>query len=72
MDVRYLSPHRRVSESQSEASSSATEISEYDIAAKLGVEPSLLEHARFKVDRKKLEDMIQSKLNDLITNIMKF
>lgn len=53
---------RRVSESQSEASSIATEISEDDIAVRLGLpDSSHLETQRFKVDRKKLEDMIQSK-----------
>lgn len=61
MEMRYSSI-RRVSESQSEASSIATELSENDIVARLGLpDSSCLETARFKVDRKKLEEMIQSK-----------
>ncbi len=52
---------RRVSESQSEASSIATEISENDVKARLGIpDSSQLAVERFKVDRKKLEEMIQS------------
>lgn len=59
MDNRYV---RRVSESQSEASSITTELSE-DELARLGItDPLELKSERFKVDRKKLEDMIQSKL----------
>lgn len=64
MDFHYM-PIRRVSESQSEASSIATELSEHDIAARLGLDSSCLKNERFKVDRKKLEDMIQSKLTNL-------
>lgn len=65
MDIRY-NPIRRVSESQSEASSIATELSENDIAARLGLtDLNCLTTERFKVDRKKLEDMIQSELFDI-------
>lgn len=62
MDLRFSSI-RRVSESQSETSSIATELSENDIAARLGIaDTSTLGQRKFKVDRKKLEEMIQSKL----------
>lgn len=63
MDIRdiRLNSIRRVSESQSEVSSIGTEFSENDIAVRLGANPSDIVTARFKVDRKKLEEMIQSK-----------
>lgn len=64
MDGLYRSG-RKVSESQSETSSITTELSENDIVARLGLpDSSCLQVVRFKVDRKKLEDMIQSKLLD--------
>ncbi|KAJ6649862.1 Protein bicaudal C, partial [Pseudolycoriella hygida] len=60
MESRY-NAIRRVSETQSESSSIATELSENEIAVRLGLpDSSSLETVRFKVDRKKLEEMIQS------------
>ncbi|XP_037024571.1 protein bicaudal C isoform X1 [Bradysia coprophila] len=60
MDMRFNSI-RRVSESLSEASSNATELSEHDIRARLGIaDSSNIYVEKLKVDRKKLEEMIQS------------
>lgn len=61
MDIRFPSI-RRVSESLSEASSNATELSENDIKSRLGItDASMIHVEKLKVDRKKLEEMIQSK-----------
>lgn len=67
MDIPYRSI-RRVSESLSEASSNATEFSENDIKVRLGIgESSDLHTEKLKVDRKKLEEMIQSELKHQTT-----